>query len=94
VNRSPHERSRGGNPGSEPSTDPTTPTVADPSDVPHVVAARVVTTRHTRLVSVHCPYCGRRHGHGVPFGNLATRHRLAECGRGEYAIVLPDEVSS
>jgi hypothetical protein len=59
---------------------------------PTVVPVIVRETRATRLVTVECPYCGRRHGHGVPY-SPATRHRAAECGRGGYVIALPSEVA-
>lgn len=73
----------------------TTPVIPEDTrrpDTPVVTALRVRSTRATRLVTVRCPHCGRKHGHGVPYSS-ATRHRLAHCGRGGYVIALPAEVT-
>lgn len=36
------------------------------------------------IVSVRCPYCGRKHRHYAPFRDGI---RTADCGKGEYRIV-------
>jgi hypothetical protein len=81
-----------GRPERSTGTTPVPTTVTDPADVPVALAVRVRVTRATRLVTIECPYCGKRHGHGVPYSS-ATRHRVAECGRGGYVIALPTEVA-
>jgi hypothetical protein len=68
-------------------TTPASPTtVTERSDVPHVVAVRVVPCGATRQVAVRCPHCRRWHHHGWPLTCDRPGHRLAHCGRGGYFV--------
>lgn len=53
----------------------------------------VIPTDTTRLVRVRCPYCGRIHTHGWPYGETGQPgHRVAHCKAGRsrgYEIVAP-----
>src|SRR5688572_13826859 len=58
---------------------------------PVVPIIKVVPTRHTRLIAIRCPHCGKTHTHGWPFevGDRAPGDRLAHCHRGSYFILAP-----
>jgi hypothetical protein len=44
----------------------------------------VIPDAQTNIVKVVCPYCGKKHSHGVV--KLLDTNRSAHCGRGEYFI--------
>lgn len=58
-----------------------------------VPVARVLSVRelrHTRIVSVACPYCRRTHQHGWPWGMADVGHRVAHChDRRGYLVPIP-----
>lgn len=54
---------------------------------------RVTPTKTTRLIVVTCPFCGRPHTHGWPYGGGDPGHRVAHCVgaglAGSYLIEAP-----
>ena len=44
----------------------------------------VVPNGQNSVVKVVCPYCGKKHTHGVT--QLLDTNRSAHCGKGEYFI--------
>lgn len=59
---------------------PDTTTVAQPPTIAPERASRPDRHGH-RTVSVRCPYCGRRHVHGMPSDGGPVGHRLSHCDR-------------
>lgn len=50
-------------------------------------------SRGIRSVTVHCPYCAKRHRHGWPPADPEPGHRLAACVSGAglgYTITAPE----
>jgi len=73
----------------------------DVPPVPPVVdVLRVTPTRDgNRTVTIRCPWCGRRHVHGLPAGNTAVGHRVSHCARdvahlGYVVVLAPAGVSA
>lgn len=62
-----------------------------PAEIPSVEAAAIHHWRHTRDVLVDCPFCGRRHVHGWPWGSESIGSRLSHCrkDRRPYSIWPP-----
>ena len=59
---------------------------------PVVWPTAIVPGRTTRTVHVLCPWCGRRHNHGWPYGTPTIGARVAHCvggARGSYLIITP-----
>lgn len=57
-----------------------------------VIPLSVTPTKHTRLLKVVCPFCGKKHGHGWPYDNVDPHPglRSADCtpGGSYYIYVL------
>ena len=47
--------------------------------IPVVVPESVHPARDTRLVTIRCPWCDRKHTHGWPYGETEIGHRVAHC---------------
>ncbi len=60
--------------------------VDDEGAPPVARVLRVTPTGTTRLVVVQCPYCGREHTHGWPYGQAEVGARVGHCrgGRGYF----------
>lgn len=47
-----------------------------------------------RVVTIHCPWCGRKHQHGLPAGFETVGHRVSHCDRDTqhlgYVVTLPE----
>jgi hypothetical protein len=72
-----------------------------PGTVPPVVdVLKVSATRDgNRTVTIRCPWCGRRHMHGLPADNATVGHRVAHCDRdvahlGYVVVLTPVGVSA
>ncbi len=70
--------------------------------LPVALVLKVKPTTTTRLVTIRCPICHRKHTHGWPFGCESIGSRVAHCvGRnvpegapGSYFIPTPTEQES
>ncbi len=57
-----------------------------------VIPLTVRPTKSTRLLTVLCPFCGKKHGHGWPHDNVDPHpgFRAADCRPGgSYFIYIP-----
>ena len=54
------------------------------TDPPVVHADGELELDGTKVWTVPCPFCGRRHLHGA-----LTGHRIAHCHRGDYTVLPP-----
>lgn len=58
--------------------------------IPTITPTTIHPNKHTRIVTITCPYCGNAHTHGWPHDTLDTPgHRIAHCGQGSYRITYP-----
>jgi len=70
--------------------------------LPVALVLTVKSTATTRLVTIRCPICGRKHQHGWPYSLDTIGSRVAHCvGRhvstgapGSYSIPTPTEQES
>lgn len=62
----------------------TTASITTPTDKwPHAPAVKVTLHPDTRTVLVACPFCGKKHTHGWPYGSDRAGYRGSHCtGRG------------
>lgn len=61
---------------------------------PTVHPIRVTTNRDhpgAHVVTIRCPYCHRKHSHGLPAGNTVAGHRHSHCGRGNGYVIAAAE---
>jgi len=67
--------------------------------LPVALVLTVKSTATTRLVTIRCPICGRKHQHGWPYSLDTIGSRVAHCHRphvptgapGGYFIPTPTE---
>jgi len=67
---------------------------AERAEPPTVLAFKVRRTRAgNRIVTIRCPWCGRKHLHGLPAGESTVGHRASHCTRDVnrvgYLILTP-----
>ncbi len=59
-----------------------------------VTAISITDSKTTRTVTIDCPYCGKKHHHGWPYGRDGIGSRVAHCreatGR-SYSIEPPKD---
>lgn len=68
----------------------------------HAQVLSVTTTAMTRLVTIRCPLCGRRHLHGWPYTLATIGVRVRHCvhlhvppgAPASYRITTPEQVST
>ena len=51
-----------------------------------VVGERPNARTENLLLTVRCPFCKKKHGHGSPAGDRTLGTRVADCGGGVYTL--------